>query len=263
MSKFNKGIIDRILMAPDGGDGASGGSPGGQGNPGTGDNKTGEGDDSGAEEFETYNGFKVPKGAVEAINKRVAAETHTWKEKYNSLSSEINTLKTTLEEHKLSQMSEAEKKAHEEKQRQAEKDKLVKERDEKDSKFKNYYLDTELFKEVSGHDVYNANQVIRLLKAEYPQEITEGEDGLSISFNVKGQKLTVQEAVKTFLDDPNNANLLKSRLQGGGGTGGRRTGASTGRTTFKRSEVADTTSEAAKEYREAIRNGVDVRMVED
>lgn len=256
-SRINRGIIDRILRAPDGGDGA-GGSAGGQG-----DGSAGDDGKAGGDEFELYNGFKVPKGAVEAINKRVASETHNWKEKYSSLSNEVNSLRTTLEEHKLSQMSEAEKKAHEEKQRQTEKEKLIKERDEKDSKFKNYYLDTELFKEVSGHDVYNANQVIRLLKAEYPHEITEEGDSLSVGFNIKGQKLTVQEAVKIFLDDPNNANLLKSRLQGGGGTGGKRAGVNPGRTTFKRSEIKDPDSEAAKEYREAIKAGIEVNMTND
>lgn len=217
----------------------------------------------GAEEFEDYNGFKVQKGAKDIINKRVASETHTLKEKLKTISEENNTFRTQFEEFKLSQMSEKEKQAHEEQKRKEKEESLVKKADEYSSKYKNYFLDTELFKEVSNFDVVNSKQVLALIKAEYKTEFAETEDGVNIFFNNGSTKLTVQEAVKNFLNDPSNANLIKSKLITGSGTKTSNTQPKQNlRTVFKASEIADIKSESAREYREAMKAGLNPTLID-
>lgn len=208
------------------------------------------------EEFETYNGFKVPKGAVDAINKRVATETHALKEKLKSISDENNSFRVQFEEFKLSQMSEKEKQEHEEQKRKQREAELENKANDKDRKFKNYFLDTELFKEIGSYDVINLKQVLSLIKAEYKEEFEEVEEDVNIFFKKGSAKLTVQEAVKSFLSDPSNSNLIRSSLKPGAGTKVAGAQSKNLRTTFKRSEVSDINSDAAKEYNEAMKAGL-------
>jgi len=214
------------------------------------------GDPPPVDEFETYNGFKVPKGAVDAINRRVATETHTLKEKLKKFEEENNSFRVQFEEFKLSQMSEKEKQEHAEQQRKQKETELVNKANDKDRKFKNYFLDTELFREIGNYEVINSKQVLSLIKAEYKEEFEEAEEDVNIFFKKGSAKLTVQEAVKSFLSDPSNSNLIKSSLKPGAGTkpGGMQN--KNLRTTFKRSEVAVTSSEAAAEYRAAMKAGL-------
>jgi len=214
------------------------------------------GDPPPADEFETYNGFKVPKGAVDAINKRVATETHALKEKLKKFEEENNSFRVQFEEFKLSQMSEKEKQEHAEQQRKQKETELVNKANDNDRKFKNYFLDTELFKEIGNHDVINSKQVLSLIKAEYKEEFEEAEEDVNIFFKKGSAKLTVQEAVKSFLSDPSNSNLIRSSLKPGAGTKVAGNQQKNLRTTFKRSEVADVNSDAAKEYNEAMKAGL-------
>jgi len=206
----------------------------------------------------TFNGqtTKLPKNVVESINKRVGAETHTAKEKARIAEEQNNKLLAQIEEFKLSQMTDKEKQEHAELKRKEREAELENKANDKDRKFKNYFLDTELFKEIGNYDVVNSKQVLSLLKAEYKEEFEEVEDNVNIFFKKGSTKLTVQEAVKTFLTDPSNANLIKSSLKPGSGTrapGGQQKNL---RTTFKRSEVAVTNSDAAAEYRAAMKAGL-------
>jgi hypothetical protein len=209
-----------------------------------------------AEEFETYNGFKVPKGAVDAINKRVATETHTLKEKLKKFEEENNSFRVQFEEFKLSQMSEKEKQEHAEEKRKEREAELLNKANDKDRKFKNYFLDTELFREIGNYDVINSKQVLSLIKAEYKEEFEEAEEDVNIFFKKGSAKLTVQEAVKSFLSDPSNSNLIRSSLKPGAGTKVAGNQQKNLRTIFKRSEVADVNSDAAKEYNEAMKAGL-------
>jgi len=213
------------------------------------------------EEFEDYNGFKVPKGAVDAINKRVAKETHNWKEKHRLTEEKLNTLSSQFEGMKLSTMTEKERQAHDEQKRKDEIESLKNKADDKDRKFKTYFLDTELFREISNYDVVNAKQVIALLKTEYKHEFAESEEAVKVLFNKGSDKLTVQEAVKNYLQDPLNSNLIKSSLKTGTGTKTSTTQKKNLRTTFKRSEVANIDSDEAKEYNEAMKAGLNPTLV--
>jgi len=219
-----------------------------------------------AEEVDySFNGktVKLSKEIVESINRRVGAETHTAKERARQLEETNNTLSAQLEEFKLSQMTEKQKQEHNEQKRKDREAELERKASDSDSKFKNYYLETELFKAISEYEVVNSKQVLNLIKAEYKSEFADIEDGIQVFFNNGSTKFTVQEAVKTFLSDPNNANLIKSSLIPGSGT--KTTGTQTKtplRTSFKRSEIADIKSDAAKEYREALRAGLPVTLTD-
>ena len=206
---------------------------------------------------------KLPKDLIDSLNKRTAAEKHQLKEKYTAVSEELNILKTQLEEVKLSQMSDKEKAELAEKKRLKELEDAKKAVSDKDAKFKNYYLDTELYKEAAAYDTYNAKQAINLLKAEYKHEFAEDENGdVQIVFNVNGNKVSVKEALKTFFSDPTNQNLLKSNLKSGAGTKQGTAAVTPQRTIFKRSEVAVTDSDAAKEYREAMKAGLKPSLID-
>lgn len=208
------------------------------------------------DEFEIYNGFKVQKGGVEAINKRVASETHAWKEKHKIVQDQLNELSVQLEEARLAQMSDKERQAHEELKKKEIFEALEKKAETYSNKYKNYYLDTELFREVSSYDVVNAKQVLALVKAEYKTEFAEDGDNLGLFLSNGSEKLTVQEAVKKFLTDPSNANLIRSTLKPGSGTKAAGSQPKQLRTSFKRSEVAVVDSPEAKEYREAMKAGL-------
>jgi hypothetical protein len=244
-------LLNNVVMFAD--------PPAGGGEPPAGDPPAG---DPPSDEFEVYNGFKVQKGAVDAINKRVASETHTLKEKIKKMDEENNSFRIQFEEFKLSQMSEKEKQEHEEQKRKQKEAELENRANDKDRKFKNYFLETELFKEVSNYDVINAKQVIALIKSEYKQEFAEEGESVNIFFNNGSSKLTVQEAVKNFLQDPLNSNLIKSSLKPGAGTKASGTQQKNLRTTFKRSEVANTNSEAAAEYRAAMKAGLNPTLTD-
>jgi len=216
---------------------------------------------SNEEEFEIYNGFKVQKGTVDAVNKRVASETHKLKERYNETSEQLNALQQQLEEMKLNSMTEKERLAHEEEKRKIEEEKLKNQVEEYGSKYKNYYRDTELHNAISKFDVVNPKQVLNLIKSEYKTEFEESEDGINLYFNSGSNKVTVEEAVKNFLDDPSNSNLIRSNLRSGSGTKTSNQSKTELRTSFKRSEIADPNSEAAKEYHEALKQGLRPELV--
>lgn len=213
------------------------------------------------EEFENYNGFKVQRGTTEAVNKRVASETHKLKEKYNTTQEQLNTLQQQLEEMKLNSMTEKERLAHEEEQRKVEEEKLKNQVEEYGSKYKNYFRDTELHNAISKFDVVNPKQVLNLIKSEYKTEFEENEDGINLHFNNGSNKVTVEEAVKNFLDDPSNSNLIRSNLRSGSGTKTSNQSKTELRTSFKRSEIADPNSEAAKEYNQALKQGLRPELV--
>jgi hypothetical protein len=212
----------------------------------------------------SYNGksTKLPKELVESINRRTASELHTWKEKHKTQQDQINALSVQLEEMKLSTMTDKEKAELAEKKRNEEIEQYKSKADSYSTKYKNYFMDTELFREVSNYDVINSKQVISLLKAEYKHEFAETEDGIELAFLSGGSKLTVQEAVKNFLHDPQNSNLIRSNLIPGAGTKAGGQQKRTMRTTFKRSEVADTSSEAAAEYRAAMKAGLNPTLTD-
>lgn len=222
-------------------------------------------DDKGTQdELVSYNGTMLPKSVVDSINKRVASETHTWKERARTNEENLNKLSVQLEELKLAQMSEKERKEHEEAKKAKEIEDLKQEKEKGFQLFKNYKTDTELFYEISNYDVFNPKQVIKLLKAEYPMDFIKDEAGdYNIIFKIGDSQVTAKEAVKMFLTDETNSNLLRSTLKPGAGTKTKINQTNqTQKTTFKRSEISNPQSEDAKAYREALRNGIDVKIIE-
>lgn len=206
--------------------------------------------------------IELDQDIIDSINARVAAETHAVKEKHKSTSDELNALKTQMEEFKLSQMTEKEKAELAEQKRKDREASLEKKAAESESKLRNYFLTTELFKAVSEYKVHNPKQVVNLLKSEYPYEFIDSEDGnVQLVFNVGGNKISASEALKTFFDAAENHNLLISGLKPGGGT--KPAGTSPDkppRTVYKRSELKD--QAISKEYREAIKQGIPTTIVE-
>lgn len=220
-------------------------------------------DDSGSDnEWETYNGFKVQKGATEVINKRVASETFKLKEKYRTLQEQMNETNTRLEEMKLASMSDKERLEHEAAVRKAKEDQLLSKVSETDSKFKSYFRDTELLKAIGDYDCISPRQVLNLIKAEYKIDYVDNDGEVGIVFKNGDEALTVKDAVKTFLADPSNSNLVRSTLKPGSGTKTSSTpGSAKLRTVFTRAEVADTKSEAAKEYQAALKARLNPKLV--
>ena len=212
-----------------------------------------------------YSGTMLPKKIVDGFNKRVASEKASLQKNYDALSEQFNTLSTQLEEMKLSQMTDKERKELEETKRQKEIETLKQEKEQGFSLFKNYKTDTEIFNEVSNYDVFNPKQVVSLLKTMYKMDFIKDDAGdYNILFKVGDSQVTVKEAVKMFLEDESNSNLLRSTLKGGAGTKTKINQPNqTLRTTFKRSEIADQTSEASKEYREAMRLGLNPKIIEN
>ena len=220
--------------------------------------------DEEVEELVDYNGFQIPKGALDAVNKRVASETYNLKQKNQKLQEELNNFSTQLEEMKLNSMSEKERIEHEEALRKAEQEKLKAQVSEYSEKYKNYYRDTQLHNEISKHNVINPKQVLNLIKSEYKTDYEETNDEINLFFKNGEDKFTVQEAVKKFLDDPSNSNLLNSSLKSGSGTkSGSNSPKKTLRTEFKRSEVRDHNSEAAQEYRDAMKAGLNPSLIDE
>lgn len=226
------------------------------------DDKTNKTDDTSTPEFEEYNGFKVPKGTVEAINKRVASEKHGLKTKFDSLQTQYNELQTQLEELKLKSMTDAERQAHDEKKRKEFESQLTQKAEMSETKFKKYFLDTELFKEVGNYDVHNAKQVVKLLKDEYKHEFSneDSTDELSVVFNINGASATVEEAVKKFLSAPENANLLKSTFKPGGGTLKKNNQTEVQKTEFTRTELKNPAIRAV--YSQALKQKLDVKIID-
>lgn len=208
----------------------------------------------------TYNGksIKLAKELVDSINGRVASEKHQIKEKLTTLAEENNNLKTKISEYELSQMTDAQKKELEVKKQKEKEEALLQKASESESKFKNYFLDTELYKAVSDYEVHNSKQVVKLLKSEYKHDFVEDDNGeLQIVFNVNGNKVSIKDAFKAFFNDPSNANLLKSTLKSGGGTSIKTgSGSSTQnlRTEYTRAEVQ--TESGRKEYNAAMKAGL-------
>ena len=246
----------RLFLEQDRGDGKGGGG-------GSDDQTTDKTTDETTDEFEEYNGFKVPKGTIEAINKRVAAEKAGLKSKYNDLQNSYNEMQVQLEELKIKSMSDAERQAHEEQKRKEQEEQLAKKAEMSETKFKTYFLDTELYREASKFDVHNAKQVVKLLKDEYKHKFSteDNTDELSVTFNINGTDVTVEEAVKKFLSDPDNANLLKSTFKPGADTRSNRNNMQTDfKTEYKRSELKN--PEVRAQYNEALKRKLDVKIIE-
>jgi len=168
--------------------------------------------------FEEYNGMLVQEGTVDKINKRVESERGQHEKKYADLEEKHNKLNTDHEELKKKHMTAEELQQENERKRQKEIDDLRADRDQKAILFKKNKIETDLLKEISssGIEVVNAKQVMNLLRLEYDDiDIANDSD---LVFKKGSNSLTAQEAVKTFLEDQSNANLLKNTLKPGGGT---------------------------------------------
>lgn len=222
-----------------------------------------DGDKGIQEELVSYNGIMLPKSVVDSINKRVASETHTWKERARTNEEKLNSLSVQMEEMRLAQMSEKERKEHEEAKKAKEIESLKEEKEKGFQLFKNYKTDTELFNEISNYDVFNPKQVVKLLKSEYQMDFIKDEAGdYNITFKIGDSHVTAKEAVKTFLNDETNSNLLRSTLKPGSGTKTKLNQTNQTKLEFKRSEIAKTNSDEAKAYREALRAGLSPKLID-
>lgn len=169
-------------------------------------------------EFEEYNGFKVQKGVIDAFNKRLAVEKSNLNKKQTALQDELNMIKVAFEEMKISQMTEKERKDVEDKKKMADLQKLIDEKEQNFNLFKTHKIDTELFNEVSKYDVYNISQVVKLIKTNSYDFKRNDNGDYEITFSYGDEALSVGDAVKRFLEEDSNANLLKSTLKSGSGT---------------------------------------------
>ena len=219
------------------------------------------GTDDNTIEYETYNGMQVQKGTTELINKRVAAERTTLKKQFSTIESKYNDAATQLEEMRIATMSDKEKIEFNELTKKKELEILTAERDSNFNLFKDNKIDTELFKEVSKYDVFNPVQVVALLKAQ-GIDFQKGEDGnYNPLINISGAANTVESAVKIYLEDAANSNLIRSTLKTGTGTRTNNSSSTTStRTDFKRSDLSDPA--ISKEYHENMKNGIEVKIID-
>lgn len=227
-------------------------------------------DESGKEyKFETYNGLLVQEGAVTAINNRVTAERTQHETKYTELENKFKELGTQHEELRVKQMTAEERAADAEAKREQKEKELIADRDKNRALYKNHKIETELFKGLAGFkseakiETYDDSQVLKLLRAEY-DDIDLANNDTEVVFKKGNATINVKDAFKNFLEAETNANLVKSGLNPGSGTQTNvQKQQSKMRTQFKRSEVADTGSEAAVEYRAAMKAGLRPTLTDD
>lgn len=219
-------------------------------------------DESGKEyKFESYNGLFVQEGVVTAINKRVEAERDQHTAKYTELEGKHKELSTQHEELRQKHMTAEERAADAQKKQQQREQELIADRDKNRNLYKNHRIETELFKGLSSFkaeskiETYDDDQVLRLLKSEY-DELDLANNDSEVVFKKGASSVIAKEAIKNFLEAEKNANLVKSGLNPGSGTQTSVQQSDNMRTKFKRSEVADTSSKPAAEYRAAMKAGL-------
>jgi hypothetical protein len=149
------------------------------------------------------------------------------------------------EETKLSKVELAEKRAQSlEKQLEEERIKsetrvneLIKSRDD-------MIIQHSLIQAAVANDVANPRQVYQLLKDEFYVD----PDRLVPLYKAEDGEMSLDERVKVFLDDPDNWNLVRSKIPMGSGSQGSVGGG--GKHMFSKSELADMRHNRPEEYKE-------------
>lgn len=225
-------------------------------------------------------------GTVHKVPKAVSQSFGTLNRDFRTLSSEMNTLKESIKGSKGAEVEELQKKIDElelqklpEKEREAarvntELLKLQKVHDAETKKsaryeelFKGNAINTALNIALSGHDLYQPQQALQLLKAIGKPKLIENEDGsfkivLYMDFDGTGlQETEPKDGISKWLALPENANLLKNNLQPGAGTATKTGRVGTdGSVTYKRADLQK--PEVRKERAEKIKAGISVTIID-
>jgi hypothetical protein len=98
-----------------------------------------------------------------------------------------------------------------------------------------------------ANDVVNPKQLLQLLKHEFQVD----PDRLVPVYKAEDGDMTLDERVRVFLEDPDNWNLVGSKVAGSGsGSQGNMGGGSGGKRIYKKSELADMRKNRPQEYKD-------------
>jgi len=120
---------------------------------------------------------------------------------------------------------------------------LIKSRDET-------IIQNALIQAAVANDVVNPKQLLQLLKHEFVVD----QDRLIPIYKAEDGEMSLNERVKVFLEDPDNWNLVGSKVAGSGsGSQGNLGTISGGKRMFSKAELADMRKNRPKEYKERQR----------
>ncbi|KGE21810.1 hypothetical protein [Leptospira interrogans] len=224
-------------------------------------------------------------GASHKVSKAVAQAFGSLNKSLRTMESDFKTLKETAANAKgteyqelLTKIQELEMEKLPEKEREAArlngelaKLKGLHETESKNSaRYKGLFyenaISTTLNSALSGHDLYDTEQTLQLLKVFGQPKLTEDSNGtikivLSMDLDGNGiQEYDPKEGAAKWLGLPRNANLLKNNLQPGAGTSVK--GALSqpgGGLAFKRTDLQDPA--IRQQYQAALKQGKDVTII--
>lgn len=149
------------------------------------------------------------------------------------------------EEGRLSKIELAEKKAkHEERKREEERIKYEQEKKSLTQQRDKIIIQNALIQAAVANDVANPRQLLKLLENEFfvdPERLVpyyKAEDGM----------MTLEERVKVFLEEPENWNLVTSKIAAGSGTKGSQS-SSSGKRTYTKKELSELRHKDPAEYK--------------
>jgi hypothetical protein len=168
-------------------------------------------------------------GTTKKIERKKIDET---KNEYQSLKQEYETIAEKLQELETKDLSEVEKENLKLKKQLQEFEKKTKTFEETATqnfqKFENEKIQSDLFRSISGYDLHNSSQTVKLFKADCSPSLIADEDGnyqtkaqVTIQ-NEKGEFETIegnpQEVFKLWISQEEQSYLLKNNLKPGGST---------------------------------------------
>jgi len=153
-------------------------------------------------------------------------------------------LKEKDEEGRLSKIDLMEKKLREsERTMEEERIKFEQDRQELKQQRDKIIVQNALIQSAVSYDVANPKQLLRLLENEFYVD----PDRLTPLYRTEEGPISLEERVKIFLDEPENWNLVRSKIAQGGGTSGK-AGASS-RPAFTRAELKEMRAKRPEEYK--------------
>lgn len=220
-------------------------------------------DDNHEEEYYEYKGeggkiFKLPIEFKEEFGKRLSIKEKKVKSLYDEelkkIMSEKDQIANELMEIKKASMSEKERKELEEKLLAEKMTKLSEEKEKAWNLFKTKHSETEIYSELSKYDLYNSKQVLKLLKSEGQIDVIDESGEYKTVIKMNGKLYSVSEAIKEFLEQSENSNLLKNTLLPGSNTT-KSTSSPGGTVVFTQKQLAND-PEKRKEYNKLLESGI-------